>query len=360
MIGRNDPCHCGSGKKYKKCCLGKEEVTREDVVMEEISRILSAFSNQYPKQADYTAYAYRAQNWSVRTLQRLPEQIVRIVAWSEFVFNERLDIWQSYLKSVKRAAVRPAVLDILNGWETPRVVLADVARSTEEMITYRDVLTDELIDVRNASGRQIVEGTPMYMYLFPMQDGTNVTIFEVPLPVRGNEMFDDLKAQYEASGQEEQAYLQDVMLDFWVSLAVEDEALDTKEEEAKTEAVMEAELEDVLVEETVEEAPKEEVVERAKGVPSVQIDVLNGLEQFMNENDVSNDSFYEQVESYLVACEPKARKPEAILAGMIRYGIESGALAHKTTWTALGEQFDVSPSSLAKYAKEMKEYVACK
>lgn len=24
-IGRNDPCPCGSGKKYKKCCLGKKE-----------------------------------------------------------------------------------------------------------------------------------------------------------------------------------------------------------------------------------------------------------------------------------------------------------------------------------------------
>ena len=23
-IGRNDPCPCGSGKKYKKCCLGKD------------------------------------------------------------------------------------------------------------------------------------------------------------------------------------------------------------------------------------------------------------------------------------------------------------------------------------------------
>ena len=22
-IGRNDPCPCGSGQKYKKCCLGK-------------------------------------------------------------------------------------------------------------------------------------------------------------------------------------------------------------------------------------------------------------------------------------------------------------------------------------------------
>ena len=25
-IGRNDPCHCGSGKKYKKCHLEKDEV----------------------------------------------------------------------------------------------------------------------------------------------------------------------------------------------------------------------------------------------------------------------------------------------------------------------------------------------
>lgn len=24
-IGRNDPCHCGSKKKYKKCCLEKDE-----------------------------------------------------------------------------------------------------------------------------------------------------------------------------------------------------------------------------------------------------------------------------------------------------------------------------------------------
>ena len=24
-LGRNDPCHCGSGKKYKKCCLSKDE-----------------------------------------------------------------------------------------------------------------------------------------------------------------------------------------------------------------------------------------------------------------------------------------------------------------------------------------------
>ena len=24
-LGRNEPCHCGSGKKYKQCCLSKDE-----------------------------------------------------------------------------------------------------------------------------------------------------------------------------------------------------------------------------------------------------------------------------------------------------------------------------------------------
>lgn len=24
-VGRNDPCPCGSGKKYKNCCLAKEK-----------------------------------------------------------------------------------------------------------------------------------------------------------------------------------------------------------------------------------------------------------------------------------------------------------------------------------------------
>jgi soluble cytochrome b562 len=30
--GRNDPCHCGSGKKYKKCCQPKEQVAEGEVI----------------------------------------------------------------------------------------------------------------------------------------------------------------------------------------------------------------------------------------------------------------------------------------------------------------------------------------
>ncbi len=29
-LGRNDPCHCGSGKKYKQCHLGADEATERE------------------------------------------------------------------------------------------------------------------------------------------------------------------------------------------------------------------------------------------------------------------------------------------------------------------------------------------
>jgi tetratricopeptide (TPR) repeat protein len=37
--GRNDPCHCGSGNKYKKCCLAKDEaVEREGMAEAQVRR----------------------------------------------------------------------------------------------------------------------------------------------------------------------------------------------------------------------------------------------------------------------------------------------------------------------------------
>ncbi|GAF12198.1 hypothetical protein JCM19046_3789 [Bacillus sp. JCM 19046] len=36
MLKRNDPCHCGSGKKYKKCCMNK---SMGSVVAEELHQL---------------------------------------------------------------------------------------------------------------------------------------------------------------------------------------------------------------------------------------------------------------------------------------------------------------------------------
>lgn len=40
-VGRNDPCPCGSGLKYKKCCLGKAEAARPPFTREDRERVLN-------------------------------------------------------------------------------------------------------------------------------------------------------------------------------------------------------------------------------------------------------------------------------------------------------------------------------
>jgi hypothetical protein len=55
-IGRNDPCPCGSGKKYKKCCLsetytetGREDSTKKRLVQD----LLKFYEKNYKHTLEY-------------------------------------------------------------------------------------------------------------------------------------------------------------------------------------------------------------------------------------------------------------------------------------------------------------------
>ena len=49
-IGRNEPCPCGSGKKYKKCCLNKSVTSHEALHYRRLSEI---HDRLWPKLVDY-------------------------------------------------------------------------------------------------------------------------------------------------------------------------------------------------------------------------------------------------------------------------------------------------------------------
>lgn len=56
--GRNNPCPCGSGKKYKKCCLGKDESIASG---QQNQRSLDEFHGLSPEQMYRLLYF---PNWS--------------------------------------------------------------------------------------------------------------------------------------------------------------------------------------------------------------------------------------------------------------------------------------------------------
>ena len=50
-VGRNDPCHCGSGKKYKKCCMAKDETVEHKAIEENWAKSTAEAKAEAEKQA---------------------------------------------------------------------------------------------------------------------------------------------------------------------------------------------------------------------------------------------------------------------------------------------------------------------
>jgi tetratricopeptide (TPR) repeat protein len=100
--GRNDPCPCGSGKKYKKCCLNAVSPTANNSRF--IYTDLDQLSNQVPaliKQQKYT----EAEEVCQRLLKEYPEQIDGLHRFAE-LFEAKEEFRQAakyYLKSAEFA-----------------------------------------------------------------------------------------------------------------------------------------------------------------------------------------------------------------------------------------------------------------
>ncbi len=63
--GRNDPCHCGSGRKYKQCCLAKDEAsarTAANAAAESEPANAHAAAPRPPKHQTYQPWKKSAAN----------------------------------------------------------------------------------------------------------------------------------------------------------------------------------------------------------------------------------------------------------------------------------------------------------
>ncbi|WP_458123802.1 SEC-C metal-binding domain-containing protein [Paenibacillus sp. Z3-2] len=98
-VGRNDICPCGSGKKYKKCCLGKEASAVES--------ILQLISTEQPVQET------SAQLESKLTLTKLKKMVERELKW-EHPTHEQLAL--QLIENMKDQYEQELILEALVLW----------------------------------------------------------------------------------------------------------------------------------------------------------------------------------------------------------------------------------------------------
>ena len=93
-IGRNDPCPCGSGKKYKVCCLEKREKEKYLAVVFESSKDLKRESREkqcvhpdHDKCSEKIVKAHAIQNNRVLKKIAVNGEIITVDGQSHFIFQ---------------------------------------------------------------------------------------------------------------------------------------------------------------------------------------------------------------------------------------------------------------------------------
>lgn len=324
MIGRNDPCLCGSGKKFKKCCESKEAITIEEVQTEELERILQTFYDEYPERKDIPEFAELVKTWSDSLKQYLEHEMIEAIVLDEFFFHHRTDIWASYLEKQQKRVVRPSTLKAIEQWSEPRIFVGEVVEVEENYMTVTHILTKETIQLRRESEKPVSVGANMYCFILP--DGTlkenqylavSSLIF---FPVDQQEVFENFTKQFKAQNElSDSAFLKENGTGFWSLLG-------------------------------------ENGYEGGE-YTHFEANVLQVAIDFLEKHNRDYEKLVEIVEDYLVEQQPKARKEVAIAAGAIRFGQENGLFEPvEMTIKEISEWFNVSTSSLNKYYNDLNLY----
>ena len=95
-VKRNDPCPCGSGKKYKKCCLSKDET----------DRISKAKEPDDPVKDDETVLR-PSEQWAGPRLPELPEEEYPLISEYDNLYGP----FKAADFSGKQAILEKAILD---------------------------------------------------------------------------------------------------------------------------------------------------------------------------------------------------------------------------------------------------------
>lgn len=94
QIGRNDPCPCGSGKKYKKCCMVESVpmLGREDVVKKRHTQLLVQFGETHHKHSLKKAFERFWGDFSMHdSIPSIHHQSVMINFMEWFVHDRVMD-----------------------------------------------------------------------------------------------------------------------------------------------------------------------------------------------------------------------------------------------------------------------------
>jgi uncharacterized protein YecA (UPF0149 family) len=151
-VSRNEPCPCGSGKKYKKCCGSKDAVSIKEVLNHEIIEL-----QKEARIFALTHYADDIKEDFTDLLEILEDVEGEEKEFYEFVHSfwyilfgtieEEESIMDEFIRVKMPYISRPRLKSILQSWAEGKAVAGIMTEVTEDQAVIKDTLTGKTYSV---------------------------------------------------------------------------------------------------------------------------------------------------------------------------------------------------------------------
>jgi hypothetical protein len=146
-IGRNEPCPCGSGKKYKKCCGAKEAVSITQVIeneMDDLQKKLLHFALDHYEEEIYQGLDEYEEYFEIEDEERQFYEFVYTVWFS--LFNELEaggTILENFISTEAGRIKRTKLKQILQSWTDARAIAGEILEVENNKLIVVDGFSSE-------------------------------------------------------------------------------------------------------------------------------------------------------------------------------------------------------------------------
>ncbi|MCZ2257428.1 SEC-C metal-binding domain-containing protein [Sporosarcina sp. G11-34] len=361
MVGRNNPCPCGSGKKYKRCCAGKSEVPIEELVSDELNRILLGVYENALDPADLAAFNSHRRHWVGKLGNLWDNKSIQRVVSEYFLFVMKEQLWTSHLVRTLNTPVRTTTRSIVEMWQSPIVLFGNVTSVENGFVEVQEILGDKTYFLTHENGMTVEKDFTVFGVVLadPRNHPNGVYVISTLMFVKdGNGSFrSEVSALAKSSGFENtNDFYKEHMADVYRILLGEEKA-SAEIEELIDERLAENQQEtaSILVE---EKASTEELLDES--LTKNQQEAITILEEKLEElgaNTKSKEQLINIGEMYFLKTQPNFRKPSILSAAVLTVAVELDMVAFEMTNAEIAKQFDVSTSSVKNHADKIQEFV---
>jgi hypothetical protein len=206
-FGRNDPCPCGSGKKYKKCCLSKTytEVGKEDSIRGRlVEDLLRFFKNNYEDRLEDAEFLFWDDFVPEEYLEGIALDVAHQNFWEWIVFDHMIDVDNDktlidlYIENYKTLSLDEH--KVLTMMKNSVISLYEVQEVfPEKGLLLKDLLMGEEYDVREKSATRSVRKWDIFASRLLLVDGQYImsgSVYSYHMKNK-KEILDDIQAEFE-------------------------------------------------------------------------------------------------------------------------------------------------------------------